>query len=78
MQHKLSLHKQTTGQNWAKLFKMFIYTSKIVPWDSQANESNFEKIDLWRISHANGNTKISSVETLVAKEPVLVILRFWH
>ena len=76
MQH--NSYKQTTGQNRTKPFEMFIYTWKIVPWDSQANESNFEKIDLWRISHANGNTKISSVETLVAKEPVLVILGFWH
>ena len=57
---------------------MFIYISKIVPWNLQANESNFEQIDLWWISDANGNTKISSVETLVAKEPVLVILGFWH
>ena len=29
---------------------------------STANESNFEKIDLWGISHANGNTKTSSEE----------------
>ena len=66
MQYNSSLYKQMTGQNRAKLFE----------GNSQANESNFEKIDLWRISHANGNTKISSVETLVAKEPVLVILWF--
>ena len=32
-----------------------------------------EKINLWQISYANVNTKISSVETLVAKELVLVI-----
>ena len=76
MQHNSSLYKQTTGQNQAKLFEMFIYISKIVPRDSQANESNFEKIDLWRISHANRTTKTSSVETSMAKELTLVILRF--
>ena len=32
----------------------------------------FKEIDLWQISHANGNTKISSVKTLVAKELALV------
>ena len=42
---------------------------------AQANESNFKKIDIWCILHANGNTKISSVETSVAKELALVILR---
>ena len=47
-----------TGQNWVELFKMFIYKSNIVPWDAHANESNLKKIDLWRISHANGNTNI--------------------
>ena len=78
MQHNLSLYKKTTGQNWAKLLEIFIYISYTIPWNSQANESNFEKIDLWWISHANGNTKISYVETLVAKEPELVILGFWH
>ena len=77
MQHNSSLYKQT-GQNQAKLFKMFTYISKIVPWDPQANESNFEKIDLsMGISHANGNTKTSE-ESLVAKELVLVILKLWH
>ena len=50
-------------KNQAKLSKMFIYTSKIVPCNPQTNESNFKQIDLWQISHANGNTKISSVET---------------
>ena len=66
-----------TGQNEAKLFKMFIYISKIAPYP-QANKSNFEKIYLWRISHANGNTKISSAETSVAKELALVILWLLH
>ena len=51
-----------------------MYISKIVPLDPQANESNFEKIYLLLISPAKGNTKISIVETLVAKELVLVIL----
>ena len=69
------LPKQTTGQNRAKLLKMFIYITKIVPLDPQGSESNVEKIDLWRISHANWNTKISSVETLVAKELVLLLLQ---
>ena len=54
---------------------MFIYISKIVPRDSQANESNFEKIDLWWISHANRTAKTPSAETSIAKELVLVILR---
>ena len=64
-----------TGQNRTKLFEMFIYISKIVPQDSQANESNFEKIDPWRISHANRIAKTPSVETSIAKELTLVILR---
>ena len=38
----------------------------------------FWKNDPWWISHANGNTKISSVETSVAKEPVLVILQLQY
>ena len=41
-----------------------------------SNEVNFEKTDLWWVSHANGNTKISSVETSVAKAFVFVILWF--
>ena len=54
---------------------MFIYISEIVPQDSQANESNFEQIDLWGISHANRTTKTLSVETSIAKELVLEIQR---
>ena len=50
----------------------------MIVWDVQANDSNFEKIDLWQILHANGNTKISSVETSVVKELVLVIQQLWH
>ena len=73
MQHNLSLYKQTTGQK--KLFENFIYISKIVPRDLHANESNFEKIDLWRILHANRSAKTPSTETSVAKELVSVILR---
>ena len=75
MPYNSSLYKQTTGQNRAKLFEMFIYISKIFPLDSQANESNFEKIDLWQISHANRTTKTPSVETSIAKELALVIIR---
>ena len=75
MQHNSSLYKQTTGQNRIKLFKMFIYISEIVPRDSQANESNFEQIDLWRISHTNRTAKTLSVETSIAKELVLEIPR---
>ena len=75
MQHNLSLYKQTTGQNRTKLFEMFIYISEIVPRDSQANESNFEQIDLWWISHANRTAKTLSVETSIAKELVLEIPR---
>ena len=37
------------------------------------NESNFEKVELWQISHASRNTKISFEEISVAKESVLVI-----
>ena len=75
MQNNSTLYKQMTGQNRTKLCEMFIYISKIVPRDSQANESNFEKIDLWRISQANRTAKIPSVETSIAKERALVILR---
>ena len=64
-----------TGQNQTKPFEMLIYISKIILRDSQANESNFEKIDLWRISHANKIAKTPSVETSIAKELTLVILR---
>ena len=78
MQYNLLLPRQTTGQNHAKLLEMFICISIIVPWDPQANKSDFEKIDLWGISHANGNTKTSSEETSVAKELMLVILKLWH
>ena len=63
-----------TGQNQAKLFQMIIYKQKIILWDPQANESNFEKIYLWQTSHAKGNTKISSVENSLVKELVLAIL----
>ena len=75
MQHNTSLYIQATGQNQTKLCKMFIYKSKIVPRDSQANESNFKKINLWRISQANRTAKTPSVETSIAKEHALVILR---
>ena len=75
MQYNSSLYKQTTGQNRAKLFEMFIYISKIVPRDSQVNESNFEKIDLWRISHTNRTAKAPFVETSIAEELALVIMR---
>ena len=54
---------------------MFIYISEIVPRDSQANESNFEQINLWQISHANRTAKTLSVETSIAKELVLEIPR---
>ena len=36
---------------------------------TKANKSNFEKVKLWWISYANGNTKISSKETSIAEEP---------
>ena len=42
---------------------MSIHISKLMPLDQQANKSNFEKIDVWQVSHANGNNNISSVET---------------
>ena len=74
MQHNTSL-KETTGQNLTKPCELFIYISKIIRRDSQANESNFEKIDLWRVSQANSTARTPSVETSIAKECVLVILR---
>ena len=77
MEHNSSVYKQTTGQNQTKLFKMFIFILKIIPWDSQANESNFEQIDLRQILHTNKTIK-TFVETLIAKALVLVILRPWH
>ena len=40
------------------------------PMDPQANELNFQKINLCWIPHAKRNTKISSVDTLLAKELV--------
>ena len=52
-----------TGLNRTKLFELFIYMSEIVPRDSQANESNIEKIDLWQILHANRTANTPSVET---------------
>ena len=75
MKHNLQLPKQTIGQNQAKLFEMFIYASKIVPGDAQMNELNFEKINVCWTSHENGNTKISSEETSIARELALVILQ---
>ena len=62
----------------SKTFEMLMYISKIFSWDPQANESKFEKIDLWQIWHANRNINISSVETLVAKKHAVVILWLWH
>ena len=67
MQYNLALPRQMTGQNQAKCLEMFIYILKIVVCAAQANESNFEKISLWWISHVNEITMIYSVETLVAK-----------
>ena len=32
------------GQIWAKHFELFNNISKIVPWNAQANDSNFEKV----------------------------------
>ena len=32
------------GQIQAKSFKMFKNISQIVPWNAQANDSNFEKV----------------------------------
>ena len=49
--------------------------SKIVPRDSQTNESNFEKIDLWGISQASRTAKTPSIETSIPKELALIILR---
>ena len=76
MQYNSPLPKQMTGLNLGKFLEMFIYISKIVPQDPQGNESKLEKIDQWQISHANRNTKNSSVETLVVKELVIVTFVF--
>ena len=52
------------SQNPAKVLKMFIYIySKI----GSHEIDQFEKIDLWWISHANRNINISYVETSIAK-----------
>ena len=67
------LNKWQVRIEWNFSKCLFIYISKTVPRDEQANESNFGNIKLWRISHANENTKIYSKETLVAKELALVI-----
>ena len=45
-----------------------LYIKEIVPWNTQANELNFEHIVLWQLSHANWNRNISSEETLVTKD----------
>ena len=50
--------------------------SKIVPWNSQANDSNFEKVVLWRLSQVSWSSKAFSEETAIAKELVLLILWF--
>ena len=42
--------------------------------NGQIASLKFKKIKLWQMSHADDNTKISSEETLVAKELVLLIL----
>ena len=65
-----------TGELSKASRNVFIYISKIVSRDPQANKLNFKKIDPWWISYANRNTKISSVETSIAKEFMLVILQF--
>ena len=38
-------------------FKMVTNTLKIVPWNVQANELNFEKVILWRLSQVSWNSK---------------------
>ena len=52
--------------------------SKIVPWNAQANDTNFEKIVLWQLSQVNWSSKAFSEETSIAKELVLLILQFYH
>jgi len=47
------LPRQTAGQNQAKLLEMFIYISKIVPQNAQANESNLRKFCLVAILGIN-------------------------
>jgi len=44
MQYNSLLPRQTVGQNQAKLFDLFNYISKIVPWSAWVAESNFQKI----------------------------------
>ena len=47
MQHNSSLYKQTTGQNWAELFEMFIYIcDRICEKESSTHikYSNFDEL----------------------------------
>ena len=54
MQHDSPLPKTTISQAQAKCSKCL---SKIVPWHTQANESDFEKINLWLILMQTGTPK---------------------
>ena len=69
MQHNSPLIKQTIGQN-----KICTYHRLSHEIHKQMNQT-FRKMNLWQVSHANGNTKISSIETLLGKELMLVILQ---
>ena len=50
MQHNSPLSKQMAGQNRAKLLEIIIYMSTFFPWNAQANESKFDKIELHNYS----------------------------
>ena len=51
------------SHNGANLFELFNKISKIVLWNAQGNDSNFEKVVLWQLSQVNRNYKPFSEET---------------
>ena len=66
-----------TCQNWVKLLEIYIHISKAIPWDVQANKSNFVKIELWQISHANGNTHVNPAKDKIIAVPYIAKLWWW-
>ena len=74
MKHNLPLHK-----NWQLRIKPnFSKCLFILYFEIHKQMNQIEKIDLWQTLHANRNIKISSTETSVVKELVLVIPQLWH
>ena len=50
----------------------FRTTSKIVPWNAQANDLNFEKVVLWQLSQVSCNCKAFSEERSHIASPTLL------